>query len=70
MEEHVTPIKGQFPNPHTVACKDCVYRDRTVLELSGEKIYVGVTRDICYKFGHKPPEVLFQNAPCDEYQPE
>ena len=67
MEEHTSPIKAQFPNPRKIQCKDCVFRDTTTLELDGETLYVGMTRDTCDRFEHKPYEVLFENAACIEY---
>ena len=70
MEEHTSPIKGTFPNPRTIACKDCMFRDRARVVLDGDVIYVGITRDECGIYSHKPPAVLFRNEPCPDYQRE
>lgn len=63
------PIKGQWPNPDTVKCKDCIYRDKTVLDLGDKVILTGVTKDFCeiYVKG-KPREILFQNAECPHFE--
>lgn len=61
------PIKAQMPNPNTVKCRDCEHRDRTSMMLDGKVLYVGVTRDTCDMYDHKPPEILFQNAECPNY---
>lgn len=64
------PIKGSFPNPKTIQCRDCIYRDKTVLDLGDDIIPVGVTKDICEVYngeeaGHKPHDVLFNLVDCE-----
>ena len=67
------PIKGTFPNKNEIMCKDCAFRDKTVVELSGKKVPVGVTKSFCKvyqappKSNGKPSKVLFQNGKCDYY---
>ena len=66
-------MKGQWANPDTIICKDCIYRDKCTIELNGRTIPVGVTKSFCemYPRGQgKPSEILFQNANCDYYVQE
>lgn len=69
-----TPIRGTWPDPEKVVCRDCAFRDRTVVELFGKTIACGITRDTCdiYKgppsTSYKPSEILFYNEPCRYYQ--
>lgn len=64
------PIKGSFPNPETIQCRDCIYRDKTVVKLGDDIVSVGVTKDSCevYNGGkawHKPHDVLFNLVDCE-----
>ena len=70
MEDRWSPIKAQTPNPEKISCKDCKYRDKTTFGFDGKVYAVGITRDSCDKFKHKPPEVLFLNDECVEYAKE
>lgn len=62
----------QRPDPDKIRCRDCLYRDQDELELDGETIKVGITRDTCMMFNRpgnwKPTAVLFQNADCLLYE--
>ena len=75
-EDHTSPIKGQFPDLNKIKCRDCIYRDKTVVELNGKEIKVGVTRAFCDMFigppddNGKPRNVLFGNEDCDLYEKE
>lgn len=70
IEGHRSPMKVQFPNPKTIACKDCIFRDKASIEVDGETIFVGVTRDKCGKYNGKPHEVMFLDKPCPKYRAE
>ena len=64
------PLKGVFPNPKKIKCKDCVFRDKGQMELGGKAIEYGVTKDQCEIFqkpNYKYHEILFQNANCEFY---
>ena len=75
-KEAQSPIKGQFPNKEKIICKDCVFRDKTLIELGGKEIPVGVTKAFCAKYeappksNGKPHDVLFENRICEYYQKE
>lgn len=67
------PVTGCFPDRNEISCKDCVYRDKELLELDGEDIPVGITRDTCLVFdgdkvGYKPHDVLFGLEDCNFYE--
>lgn len=76
VKESQSPIKGQFPDINNIICKDCVFRDKTTINLSDKKIPVGVTKAFCEKYqappksNGKPHEVLFNNGDCVFYQKE
>lgn len=69
-------IKGQFPDKDKIFCKDCIYRDKAVINLGNKKIPVGVTKAFCAKYesppksNGKPHEVLFENGDCIYYEKE
>ena len=75
-EESQSPIKGQFPDKSTIICKDCVFRDKTEINLGEKKIPVGITKAFCEKYeappksNGKPHEVLFNNGDCEFYKKE
>ena len=62
----------QRPDPKKIRCRDCLYRDKTVVTLGGEKVKVGITKDTCLFFNKpgnwKPTSILFQNADCPFYE--
>ena len=66
------PIKATWPNPKKVCCKDCIFRDKTVVDMYGEIKAVGVTRSTCDIYtrqnGTKPNAILFQNEKCRFYK--
>lgn len=66
------PMKGQWPDPKKVRCKDCVFRDKTVLHLGDKVIPTGVVDCYCKQFpkdtNGKPLEILFRNADCPFYK--
>ena len=75
-KEAQSPIKGQFPNKEKIICKDCVFRDKALIELGGKEIPVGVTKAFCEKYeappksNGKPHDVLFGNGICEYYRKE
>ena len=75
-EDRWTPITGTFPDENTILCKDCMFRDKTILEIGG-KIYTRITNDTCEKYtgygtingtGYKPHEILFNQGNCIYYK--
>lgn len=68
------PIHGTWADPKKIMCKDCAFRDKTIVKLDGEILPVGVTRSFCQiyeappKTNGKPTGILFQNAECKYYQ--
>ena len=67
------PMKMQTADIRKVKCRDCLYRDRTVMEIDGERVLVGVTRDTCLIYSGKngnwkPTEVIIQNKDCEFYE--
>jgi hypothetical protein len=70
------PMVGTFPDKNKIICKDCVYRDRTVVDLGGKKLPVGITKSFCEIFlpppktNGKPTEVLFHGGDCKYYKQE
>ena len=72
-ESAQSPIKGQFPDPKTIVCKDCIFRDKTVVNIGDKKIFAGITKMFCDIY-REPPEstgkphgVLFNNEDCEFY---
>ena len=63
-----TPMHGSFPDPEKIACKNCAFRDKTVVELLGKRIASGYTKGSCEMYSLKPHAVLFNNAPCQNYR--
>ena len=67
------PMKLQTADVSKVQCRNCIYRDRTVMTIGGEKTLVGVTRDTCLiydgkKGNWKPTSVILRNMTCDFYE--
>lgn len=63
-----SPIKGSTPNPNEIFCRDCAFRDKTVINVGNKVIPCGITKancDIYVEPNNKPSEILFQDAPCD-----
>lgn len=75
-KEAQSPIKGQFPKKDEIICKDCMFRDKTILKLGKNKIPVGVTKAFCKQYqgppkdNGKPHEILFENGICELYEKE
>lgn len=66
-------IKGTFADRNQIFCADCIFRDKTVINLGKKEIPVGVTKGNCDMYVYpncKPDSVLFQNEPCDYFEPE
>ena len=65
------PIKGMFPNAKEIPCKDCFFRDRTVVIIDGKEKSVGITKAFCSKYplevNGKPLGILFNGEKCEEY---
>ena len=71
--QHFSPMKAQVPDGTQIACKNCIHRDRTFVDIKGKNIPVGVTKGNCDMFTYpdaKPSEVLFLNADCPFYERE
>lgn len=72
-EERISPIVMTKPDAGRIACKDCIFRDRTSIEVANKVIFPGVTKGTCeiYKGPPegvlKPHNVLFNNARCEYY---
>lgn len=63
-----TPMQGSFPDAKKIACRDCMFRDKTIVELCGKKIAAGITKSFCKMYQLKPNDVLFLNKPCQFYR--
>lgn len=51
-----------------IACRDCLFRDKTVIILDGVVKPVGMTKAFCevyVKPNSKPREILFEGADCE-----
>ena len=75
MEEkrEFSPMRGQFPDPNKIECRNCIYRDKTLLTFFNPPKPVGVTKAFCTAYPDppgKPSEVLFNNGHCPFYQEE
>lgn len=75
-EKHVpnveSPIKFQGATANETICKDCTFRDKTVVEIGQKTIPVGVTRSYCQIYtkkisNGKPLPILFNGADCEYY---
>ena len=75
-EKSQSPMKGRFPDKTKIMCKDCIYRDKTVVNIGGKEIPVGITKSFCEMYqappasNGKPSSVLFENSQCDFYEKE
>ena len=75
-KEAQSEMKGQFPDRNKIMCKDCIFRDATVVKIGNEQIPFGVTKAFCDiypgppKDNGKPHEVLFENGKCEFYAKE
>lgn len=71
-----SPMKVQGANPKTVQCRDCRFRDRTVLELTSGIINVGAIKSYCGIYTRKnfpegkPGSILFEIEKCRHYKKE
>ena len=61
-------MHGVFPDEKKIACKDCKFRDKTIVTVGSVTKAVGVTRATCEVYDAKPTKILFRNAPCEYYQ--
>lgn len=67
-------LKGVYPDPKKIKCKDCFYRDKTKVKLGNKIIESGITKSFCVAYpkppdsNGKPYDVLFQNADCRFYE--
>lgn len=66
----------QAPDPETIQCKDCMYRDKSTMKLGLNVIPVGCIKSFCEKY-EKPPKsngkpdgVLFGTLDCQFYRME
>lgn len=73
-KQNISEMKGSWPDPEKVACKDCIYRNRDTIELGKKIIKCGVVDSFCEMYpgpptdNGKPLEILFQNASCKFYE--
>lgn len=76
VQEARSELKGQFPDKNKIKCKDCIFRDHTVITIGDKTIPVGVTKAFCDAYQQppasngKPHDVLFDNADCEFYAKE
>jgi len=74
MEREFSPLKGAWPDPKKIKCKDCFFRDRAEVKLGERVLKVGITKDYCAKYllppdgNGKPTDVLFYGADCPYYR--
>lgn len=74
MAREFDPMRMSSPDPDKIACRDCVYRDMETIDLGDDVIECGITKGFCDAFPEggetngKPLDVLFQSAPCPEYE--
>ena len=64
-------IKPQTPDIKKIRCKDCIYRDKTIIKIGGKSLPVGITRAYCSAFPApvgKPKSVIFDNLDCPMYK--
>lgn len=57
-KEAQSPIKGQFPDKEKIICKDCIFRDKTLVEIGNKKIPVGATKSFCEKYEAPPKKQM------------
>lgn len=75
-KEAQSPIRVQFPNPNKIICKDCVFRDHTVIDVGDKELHVGTTKAYCDMYqkppasNGKPHEILFEGKTCELYAKE
>lgn len=66
-------VKGRWPDIKKIKCKDCIYRDRAVIDIFNPPKDVGAAKDVCEMYplppdgNGKPSDILFQNADCEFY---
>lgn len=76
MEMNTSPMKGQWANPKTIMCKDCIHRNRDTVEINGKTIQTGITKAFCDMYvgppidNGKPLDILFMNKKCEYYEQE
>lgn len=63
-KKEFTPMTGQFPDASKITCKDCQFRDKTVVKICGKAIPAGITKSACEMYKIKPEDVLWNNGPC------
>ena len=70
---HFSPVHAQNANPYTMACRDCIYREKDTIVLNRKLIQVGIMRGTCMiydgKSGNwKPNNVYFRDEDCEYYK--
>lgn len=67
-----TPIKGTTPDPATIYCRNCIFRDRTEVKVGKKVIKVGIAKDTCKMYDgkpmRKPSEILFYGVECPYWE--
>lgn len=72
-KRELDPMKGTYPDPKKIICKDCFNRDRTEVKLGNKVLKVGVTKSFCAAYPEppdsngKPMDILFHGARCRYY---
>lgn len=72
-KRELTPMKATTPDPNTIVCRDCAFRDKTIIKVGSKEKPVGVTRAECDMFiqpNFKPHDVLFDGANCRYHRSE
>jgi len=67
------PMVMQTANAKTIPCRNCIYRDRAYVEIGGERMDTGITKDTCMIFDGKggrwkPNDVYFHSEACVFYE--
>lgn len=67
-------IHGQWANPNTIECTDCIYRDVETIKLDGKEIPIGATRCFCDMYPEgvemKPTGITLRGEHCEFFERE
>lgn len=68
----MTSIKGTTPDPATIYCRNCMFRNRTEVKVGNKVIKVGVVKDTCMIYDgkpmRKPSAILFYGISCPYWE--
>lgn len=72
-----SPVHATHPDPNTVQCSTCKYRDKAKLKFSsGTEVAIGAIKAFCEKYkkppksNGKPHDVLYNIQRCEFYEME